>query len=215
MTLLFFLPEMNRQKAYFQLFNQPEKLKLLYQKIKTIELLLYLGKTELISSRRLSGYKTEQICVVRKIHEQLNQYYDAWLQYNNVYEEWAKAHGLSVNCLLVLCAICDSGDGCTQKKISQQWLIPKQTINMVSKDLQRKGFVKLSPLPEDKRNKVIRFTKEGKEYADTIVNALRKAVLSVIEEIGVEHMRQLNENMALFAKLFVKAGGINGNEAKP
>ena len=66
-----------------------------------------------------------------------------------------------------------------------------------------------SPLPEDKRNKVIRFTKEGKEYADTIVNALRKAELSVIEEIGVEHMQQLNKNMALFAKLFSKAGGIN------
>ena len=81
--------------------------------------------------------------------EQLNQYYDAWLQYNNVYEEWAKAHGLSVNCLLVLCAIYDSENGCTQKKISGQWLIPKQTINMVSKDLQRKGFVELSPLPEE------------------------------------------------------------------
>ena len=142
--------------------------------------------------------------------EQLNQYYDAWLQYNNVYEEWAKAHGLSVNCLLVLCAIYDSGNGCTQKKISGQWLIPKQTIHMVSKDLQRKGFVELSPLPEDKRNKIIRFTKEGKEYADTIVNALRKVELSVIEEIDMERMQQLNDSMSLFAKLFYKAGGITG-----
>ena len=60
--------------------------------------------------------------------EQLNQYYDAWLQYNNVYEEWAKAHGLSVNCLLVLCAICDSGDGCTQK-INQPAVAHTQTDN--------------------------------------------------------------------------------------
>ena len=86
---------------------------------------------------------------------------------------------------------------------------------MVSKDLQRKGFVKLSPLQEDKRNKVIRFTREGKEYADTIVKALRKAELSVIEEIGMERMQQLNDNMALFAKLFSKAGGLNDNEANP
>ena len=48
--------------------------------------------------------------------EQLNQYYDAWLVYNNVYEEWAKAHVLSVNSLLVLCAIYDGGENCTQKK---------------------------------------------------------------------------------------------------
>ena len=48
--------------------------------------------------------------------EQLNKYYDAWLEHNNVYEEWAKAHGLSVNSLLVLCAIYDGGKNCTQKK---------------------------------------------------------------------------------------------------
>ncbi len=62
-----------------------------------------------------------------------------------VYEEWAKAHGLSVNSLLVLCAINDGGDDCTQKKISQRWLIPKQTIHMVFKDFERRGFVELFP----------------------------------------------------------------------
>ena len=76
---------------------------------------------------------------------------------------------------------------------------------MVFKDYEHKGFVELFPLPEDKRNKVIRFTKAGKEYADTIVTELRKAELSAIEEIGVERMRQLNENMALFAKLLKKS----------
>lgn len=145
--------------------------------------------------------------------EQLNRYYDIWLEYNNVYAEWAKAQGLSVNSLLVLCAIHDDRDNCTQKKISQRWLIPKQTINMVFKDFERKGLVELYPLPEDKRNKVIRLTKAGKEYADTIIARLRKAELSAIEELGVERMQQLNENMAYFTKLFNRsAGGKKGNE---
>lgn len=145
--------------------------------------------------------------------EQLNKYYAVWQEYNFVYEEWAKAHGLSVNSLLVLCAVHDGGDDCTQKKISQRWMIPKQTINMVLKDFERRGFVKLLPLPEDKRNKVIRFTKAGKEYADAIISELRKAELSVVEEIGVERMKQLNENMALFVELFSRAGGKKSNEA--
>ncbi len=145
--------------------------------------------------------------------EQLNKYYAVWQEYNYVYEEWAKAHGLSVNSLLVLCAIHDGGDDCTQKKISQRWLIPKQTINMVFKDFERRGFVKLFPLPEDKRNKVIRFTETGKEYADTIISKLRKVELFVVEEIGIERMKQLNENMALFVELFGKAGGRKSNEA--
>ncbi len=147
--------------------------------------------------------------------EQLNKYYAVWQEYNYVYEEWAKAHGLSVNSLLVLCAIHDGGDDCTQKKISRRWMIPKQTINMVFKDFERRGFVELFPMPEDKRNKVIRFTKAGKEYVDPIISELRKAELSAVEGIGVERMKQLNENMALFVELFGRAGdreaGLNKN----
>ena len=52
------------ENIFSAFFNQPEELKLPYQKIKTIELLLYLGKTEPASSQQLSEYKTEQICVV-------------------------------------------------------------------------------------------------------------------------------------------------------
>ncbi|MCX4268986.1 MAG: MarR family winged helix-turn-helix transcriptional regulator [Lachnospiraceae bacterium] len=144
--------------------------------------------------------------------EQLNKYYAIWQEYNYVYEEWAKAHGLSVNSLFVLCAIHDGGDDCTQKKISQRWLIPKQTINMVLKDFERRGFTELFPMPEDKRNKIIRFTKTGKEYADTIISELRKVELFAVEKIGIERMQQLNENMALFVDLFSKAGGKKDHE---
>ena len=144
--------------------------------------------------------------------EQLNKYYAIWQEYNYIYEEWAKAHGLSVNSLFVLCAIHDGGDDCTQKKISQRWLIPKQTTNMVLKDFERRGFTELFPMPEDKRNKIIRFTKTGKEYADTIISELRKVELFAVEKIGIERMQQLNENMALFVDLFSKAGGKKDHE---
>ena len=62
------------ESIFSAFFNQPEELKLSYQKIKTMELLLYLGKTELTSSQRLSEYKTEQIRIIREIHDQLTQH---------------------------------------------------------------------------------------------------------------------------------------------
>ncbi len=62
------------ESIFSAFFNQPEELKLPYQKIKTLELLLYLSKTELTSTQRLSEYKTEQICVVREIHDQLTRH---------------------------------------------------------------------------------------------------------------------------------------------
>lgn len=138
--------------------------------------------------------------------EQLNRYYAIWQEYNYVYEEWAKEHGLSVNSLLVLSAVYEGGEDCTQKKISQRWLIPKQTINMVLKDFENKGFAKMLTMQTDKRNKLIRLTAAGKEYADKIISELRKVEISAIEQMGIERVKCLNDDAALFLELLRKAG---------
>lgn len=52
-------------------YGQPEELKLAYQKIKSIELLLHLIKIETGQKRRLTEYQSEQVEIVRKIHEHL------------------------------------------------------------------------------------------------------------------------------------------------
>ena len=62
------------ERIFTAFFNQPESLKLPYQKIKTMELLLYLSKTELNSSQQLSEYKTEQLHIIREIHDQLTRH---------------------------------------------------------------------------------------------------------------------------------------------
>ena len=73
--------------------------------------------------------------------EQLNKYYTVWQECNNVYEEWAKAHGLSMNSLLIFFSIQEDKQNCTQKAISQKWLIPKQTVNMILKDFEKRGLI--------------------------------------------------------------------------
>lgn len=143
------------------------------------------------------------------IMKEIKKYYTIWQEYNFVYEEWAKKHNLSVNSLLILCDIYDDKENCTQKRISQRWLIPKQTINTILKDFERRGFVKLLPSTEDKRNKVIQFTPEGKEYADSIISKLRKIEISAVEKIGVDYMKDLNEKNLLFVKTLKKIGEKN------
>ena len=96
--------------------------------------------------------------------EELNRYYTVWQETNYVYTEWAKIHGISVSCLLTLTAIDEGGEDCAQKKISQRWLIPKQTVNMILKDFENKKLVELFPMQGDKRNKRIQFTAAGREY---------------------------------------------------
>ncbi len=137
--------------------------------------------------------------------EQINKYYSVWQEFNYVYEDWAKVHGISVNSLLVLAVIYEGTEDCTQKKISQRWRIPKQTINTILKDFERKGFVQLLPMKKDERNKLIQFTEKGRQYADVIISKLRKVELFVSEEMGMERINQLNENMTIFVTLFKKA----------
>ncbi len=52
-------------------FNQPENMKLPYQKIKVLELLLYLYNAENLSNQCVTEYQAEQIELIRQIHEQL------------------------------------------------------------------------------------------------------------------------------------------------
>ena len=74
--------------------------------------------------------------------EELNRYYEVWRETNYIYEDWAKQHGTSACCLLTLISIDESEDPCTQKRISQQWSMPKQTIPI----LRHANFL-LSPVP--------------------------------------------------------------------
>lgn len=55
------------------------------------------------------------------------------------------------------------------------------------------------------RNKLIQFTEKGRQYADVIISKLRKVELFVSEEMGMERIKQLNENMTIFVTLFKKA----------
>ena len=141
--------------------------------------------------------------------KELTRYYSIWQEINYIYDEWAKSHGISVSYLLVLAAIDEAQDECTQKKISQRYMIPKQTVNAALKDLEQKGYVVLHPMLKDKRNKQISFTEIGQAYADSILNELRRVELSAIEKIGSERMRRFNDDGELFIKFLSEAGDKN------
>ena len=46
---------------------------------------------------------------------QLQRYYSLWKDCTAMYEEWAKAQGLSSNGVLVLYSFCEGNGECTQK----------------------------------------------------------------------------------------------------
>ena len=59
---------------------------------------------------------------------------------DELYAAVSKRHGLSYHTAMTLYAL-DQDEGCTQKEIAKTWLIPKQTVNTVVKELERQGYV--------------------------------------------------------------------------
>ena len=141
------------------------------------------------------------------INQLLQQFYTLWHENDAAYENWSKAHGLSLNTLLVLYSIYDQdqdGAPCTQKMICQKWVLAKQTVNTVLKDLEKNGYCTLTPIRTDKRNKMICLTETGKEFVHSTISELRQLELYVIEEMGEERMRNMTEGLATFVELFKK-----------
>lgn len=142
---------------------------------------------------------------------EMKRYYRVWQETNAAYEEWAKRRGISSYCLNVLLAI-DGDETCTQKGISRRWVMPKQTVNMILKDLQAKGYVELVPMQKDRRSKQIRFTPAGRAYADSILSELSRVELAVAGLLGIETIRRLNEDSERYLKLFKELGGLTHDE---
>lgn len=72
--MISFLAGNEQTESIFSAFyDQPEYLKLPYQKLKVLELLLYLTKLEFTPQKQVTAYQAEQIEIIRKIHDRLTQ----------------------------------------------------------------------------------------------------------------------------------------------
>lgn len=144
--------------------------------------------------------------VKNEMLEQLQRYYILWKESNVIYEEWAKSQGLSINSLLILYSFFGDSGNFTQKAISQKWHIPKQTVNTILKDFEKRGYVKLISMPTDKRNKQIQLTPMGKQFSVDIITKLQKIELYVIEKMGLAQITNMNDELDHFVRLFREEG---------
>ena len=81
--------------------------------------------------------------------------------------------GLSYSEFAVLYTLAKDGRS-TQKKIGQEWFIPKQTVFNVCKNFRQKGLVQIGEQSADKRERAMSLTQKGHDVADPIVRASDK-----------------------------------------
>ena len=88
-----------------------------------------------------------------------------------LYEKWAKKQGVNNYVSRIMYMLYLSGVN-RQKEMVENYGMPKQTVNTVITELQKKGYIILIPDENDKRSKIIKLTQEGINYANKIVTPL-------------------------------------------
>ncbi len=127
-----------------------------------------------------------------KLEEISKKLLEVHREIHGFYNEYAKSVGLTLAGLQVLLILWDEKE-CSQNKIVQKSFVPKQTVNAIIQKLTKEEIIELSVEDSDKRNKIIKFTEKGKEYAAPIVSKVQNIEYCALDALGTEKQENLLE----------------------
>lgn len=115
------------------------------------------------------------------------------------YELYARKHNLTAKELFVLDILWFSEDGCLQSAICERLSTTKQTISAIIKKFWKQGYLSLTESETDRRNKIIRFTDRGREYAKRIIPPAAKAENDAMRTLSDKDIAELVRITTLFS----------------
>lgn len=131
------------------------------------------------------------------------KFWEVWGQSNALYEDWAAWKNINSNLLMVLYEL-DHGDYITQKMIADYTGIPKQTVNTVIKGLLEQEYVILTCGKNDRREKLVVLTDEGRKFGEELLTPLYDMEEKVFHIMGEERVQQMIDSIFLFNTVFEK-----------
>ena len=115
--------------------------------------------------------------------------------------------------LLILTCLYYTRDGITQNTICEKIYSTKQVVSAAIKTFKNKGYIYFEEKEKDRREKIVKLTKEGYLYASKILDPLREAeekalgkLSSEQQELFIEYYTIFNDNMKLNIEKLVLKG---------
>lgn len=106
---------------------------------------------------------------------QLIRFNQIYKEMDIIYHNYAKSLGLSDTAFWIFYCMSEHDCSFTQRELCRDWSFAPQTLNSSLKDMEKKGFIKLEPVPKNKRNKLILLTPEGERMVKEGILPLMKA----------------------------------------
>jgi DNA-binding MarR family transcriptional regulator len=141
----------------------------------------------------------------KEFTELIDVYYQSWFKINEIYHVWSRKHGIQDTTLFVLYVINESPTYCTQNHICDKLSLPKQTISLILSELEKKGYVLRELNPKDRRNKVVRFTEMGEQYANELLKKLKYSEIEALSTMSQKQRRDMVNNLSLLSDILEKS----------
>lgn len=116
------------------------------------------------------------------------------------YELHARKHCLTAKELFVLDIIWFAPNGCMQSEICERLSATKQTVSMIIKKFWKLGYLSLTESETDRRNKIVRFTDKGKEYAEKIIPPAARAEIDAMAKMSGKDIDELIRLTEIFSE---------------
>lgn len=110
-----------------------------------------------------------------KVFSMLIEYNQLFRELDNLYHNYAKSCGLSDSTLWILYSIYEDKEIHTQKDLCESWSYSKQTVNSSMKNLIANGYIKLTALSDNRKNKQMVLTESGEKLVQRFIAPLMNA----------------------------------------
>lgn len=118
---------------------------------------------------------------------------------NGLYDRWAQGLGINYCTMQVLLAMrLDPEAG--QKQISENFQLPKQSVNNTITALRKKGYLTLAQDTADKRAKKITLTEKGEKYSEEMLGPILKLDRNVIRRLGEAALQRLVDDLGAYGE---------------
>ena len=134
----------------------------------------------------------------------LNDVNRAIIKFRGIYSNWSKLHGISYHEMLVLYTIREKGF-CTQKRICDSYILPRQTMNNVITGMRKNGLLELSIKYSKGREKAFVLSAKGELYANPLLLSLDTVESDAVKLLGADKLQALTALLLEYDEALSKA----------
>jgi DNA-binding MarR family transcriptional regulator len=120
--------------------------------------------------------------------------------------------GVSQSVAQALAVVDGAGRALTPTEISERTLVASATMTAVLDTLERQGWIRRTPNPDDRRSILIEITSEGRELADRFIPGLHTVERRVLSALTPRERQQL---LTLLGKVIASANELADEPVEP